>query len=191
MRATSTLLTQRGIRHEWSHGDDPPDFWLSIDGARLAVEVTQIMHQFKRRSLEGSEAGIRHGLRRAGESLLSAMAAEGLLSGDYVLHMEPVEKLRNAISEIETNLRSFLLRTYAISAAEKCILYGRAWGERWTIEKLDTGWVGVHYSISLSGIGLEQGHVRRMLRELLIERVTSKNAKLAHTSEPAILVLAD
>lgn len=46
------FASRRGASHVWLHDNDPPDFWIEVDGEILSFEATEILRSGRRRDQE-------------------------------------------------------------------------------------------------------------------------------------------
>ena len=175
---------------EWSDGAEPPDFYLTLDAKRYAVEVTALIEQIKLGPEEVSINSISNSLWRMVDEAEREAAIRGALNGCYIVYLlEPIEKLAKRKSLIiqwildyvvatktdESYPQKVLLRQGGIS----CIAITKRASQPSLIVPID----------SIDGSDGWEGDLRATACKLLQTAITVKSQKMSHLALPKILVL--
>jgi hypothetical protein len=171
--------------YEVPKSDEPPDWFLTLDGKRFAVEATTITEVFK---WNDSMLGISARYRNLCKSIEKQAQAEGVLKGVYVVRLSPMADYR----AIEPKLRDWLLEYIRDtvdqpSAREKVLV--EEGPHRVSIQKLHNkrNLIG---EVILFGVRCEGEAIQR-LSVLLQSTLKQKSKNLRQVTEPVILLLLD
>jgi hypothetical protein len=92
--------------------EQPPDYYLAIDGRRFAVEVTGLMPTVEVDGNFLQEVAVETSLWRLVAEIKQSALAEGLLEGQYeVYFVRPVQDLKKLRSQIRLRITEYLRRT--------------------------------------------------------------------------------
>ncbi len=187
--ALHELIAQSTTAIEWEPVTaGAPDYFVSIDGARFAVEITAVMEKIEIGGKRRPAAGISRSLFRFVDCVEKEAREAGILSGAYALSVSPVDDLSSRCADLKAHIFEYLKTTSSVDQAPRRFLY-EGGGNSWWIAKF-----GPHKDCigGLVGSGGKwEGEANQDVRALLAERVTAKERKLAGVREPAILVLLD
>jgi hypothetical protein len=163
--------------------NDPPDFWLRLNGKRYAVEVTRI--------LDEQERGDTASLWRVVKSAEREAQEAGELSGTYVVlfegRIDNLGKVRNAM---KASLREFVRQTVTLQdfSPTPIEINGRVLCR---IQKLSS-----HRSVlapvgGVDNSGSWEGEILKELGSLLERSLVEKSTIAAKVNVPIILILYD
>jgi hypothetical protein len=163
--------------------NDPPDFWLELDGQRYAVEVTRIINQQER----GDIAAL---WRLVDEAESEALQA-GELIGTYIVvfngHIDNLSKVRNSL---KARLREFVRSTSTRNRVRltPIDIKGRV---LCSIEKLS-----LHRSVLAAAGGVDnsggwEGEICQELCTILQRSLAAKSAIVSKSDDPTIVILYD
>ncbi|HXV63934.1 MAG TPA: hypothetical protein VEK15_24760 [Vicinamibacteria bacterium] len=190
----STFLARHfaGSQVSWSEvpqNEEPPDYYLTIDGKRYAVEVTSLIDDvIIGESVRMSNVGARRSLVTLCEDMKRNLAERGLLFGAHVMTLQPIEGLRDLRPLIEKRVIEYVQRTRFEKAAAREVLVrkGRA---RIAIQKHHDQSDQLYWVIS--GGAKWEGQMRHDIARLLEEALRDKRRKLREVETPIILLLLD
>ncbi len=97
---TRFLATSAKGSSAWAEGADPPDYVLTWNGLRYAVEVTQVMESFELGPRPLSYMGMSQSLRALTKRIEARAISAGLLEGTYGLALDPIPNLANREAEL-------------------------------------------------------------------------------------------
>lgn len=174
---------------EWKDGDEPPDYYLSVDGTRYAVEVTRFVENLVVGASTISRLAVIASLTDFVEEVEQITRTRKILRGTYIVGFsKPIENFREVKDEIGVALLQYIEKTRDSDREFKQVVFkhGR---QSCDIQKLNlqadrirrTGPHGVKW----------EGEVATDACNLLLERLTSKRAKLANVALPKIVLLYD
>lgn len=186
-------LTATGVTgHTWNPGTDPPDFSLRLaDGTAFAVEVTQVQEELALGQGTMSEQDVTVCLTKAIRELERKALVNGVLSGFYAVHAEPIPHLKKELPQIEARLTEYLLATSKLAAAPEAIIREGPWGRQWTICKLAREGAEIAESIALHGMALWQGEYIEKLHDRVEAILSRKREQLRGIDGPKVLLLLD
>ena len=176
----------------WSEvpqNQEPPDYYLTINGKRYAVEVTSLIDDVViGESVRMSSVGARKSLVSLCEDIKRNLVERGLLSGAYVMTLQPIEGLRALRPPIETGVIEYVQRTRFEETAPREVLVkkGRA---RIAIQKHHNQSHQLYWMIS--GGAKWEGQMRDDIARLLEGALHDKRRKLKDVETPTILLLLD
>ena len=167
---------------------DPPDYFLTLDGTRFAVEVTAMMEKMTIAGKPRSTVGISASLFKFVHEVENDARDSGILRGAYVLSVDVLDELGTRWADLKRSVLDYVNRTRDLeSAPEKVLLENRP--ESWWIAKF-----GSHKNYIgglVGGGGKWEGEANQDIHDLLAEAVATKSKKLSLVPEPAILLLLD
>ena len=162
--------------HVKREDDDPPDFWIDVDGQSYAVEVTSIV----------TGQAYRAACRTLKEMVRNTVMSQGILSGTYVLRIRrhPDLPRRNSPEwrALVDRAVSFVGATAPVESARESSLLADGQG------RLDI----CRVSAAGNTVGLVgptevkwEGEVREELQHLMQEAVATKRGKFEKKGVPA------
>ena len=167
--------------------DDPPDFWLHVDGKRFAAEITSIV----------TDQGYLAHCKKIKQSIQEKAQETGSLNGTYALIIERNPKLPKRTS---SDWRGLVDMAVSFIAATK----GASSTEISYLQKDSNGRLGIQKtSVGRTAVGLVgfpkmewEGEVQEELASLIQDAVVIKRSKLEKKSVPqqcphSILLLYD
>ncbi len=174
----------------WEPGSQPPDFFLTVDGQRFAVEVTQVMESLELGGLSITSRGAIDALQRAVAELRSAAKKVDLLRGFYHIHVCAIPNLRACLPQIQGRVFHYLTETANRRTAEPERIYDGKRDRHWTIRKLHDVGGDLVESMSI-GDASWQAEIREELTQLLASAISIKASKPVNVSCARILLLVD
>lgn len=107
-QALSSLLRDSGTDHDWSGGNDPPDFFLEVSDQRFAVEVTSIHGTTRFESGGRTWTQLSNELLQFGKEVCHEVQAGVAVQGCFVVSLPPVTNLKKRKPEIVKALVDYL-----------------------------------------------------------------------------------
>ena len=171
------------LKHEYGccHVDvrretnDPPDFWITIDGEKFAAEVTSIV----------SNEGYRANCRKLKEAIRQAVKQLDNMTGTYTLLMTHRPELpRHASSEWQSLARratSFIQATRSVTSTDEYRLFKDGHGYV-DIKKVSTegATVGLLGPVDVKW----EGEIQEELCQIMWQRIAEKRRKLEKKGVP-------
>lgn len=93
--ALDKLFRKNGLSTKWSDGPDPPDYYVILDGEKLAVEITSIHGQNKLDGKEFPWIQLSKELLDFGEKICRQVDSEVNIQGSYILSLPPISNLND------------------------------------------------------------------------------------------------
>ena len=122
-RAFAEFLDRTGAGEvAWAAGDEPPDRYLTIDGGRFAVEITQIMELVPLGTHSMPDHGVNEALRRFAVSLANEAEQRGVLKGTYVIYLEPIPNFATHREALSDRVFHYLESTAARDSADAAVI---------------------------------------------------------------------
>jgi hypothetical protein len=174
----------------WKNGEDPPDYWLTIDTICYAVEVSTIEEYITFGKKKETIRSARSVYWKLATELEVEAANQGILRGLYFINIErPVpgmdHRLRN---RLKRDLLSYIRQTQSEDAHSPLDLSAHS-GQAIQIEKLDSEPDIVAYG-GMSRVGWpEDPEALDEALQVMQHRVTEKAGILSRFNEPKILLL--
>lgn len=176
-------------RTRWQEGDEPPDYFLQLDGERYGVEVTMIVPNVELDGVSYSSRMLGDALRRFSDDLQERARAAGILRGAYVVWLEPIEDFKRLAPVARKSFLRYVERTRDVESAPQEVV-ARQRGVRWYIKKLHAEKDYLTWTMATGGGGFE-GAVRQELVDLLAGCVESKTQSLSEVEGRIILLMVD
>lgn len=199
-------------------GSEPPDFWLSINGCRYAVEVTQVVHSIPTASADGlstpdprrtdSERAVDASVERFLDRVRQGLARDGLPRGVYVVDAGPAildimvrsgdskerkDVVKKRRSELAQQIAAYVRHTADVNKAPHKVLPARDEGDDPDIDECCMGIekVGTWTDIldCCRSETYRSAQVVADISEAVVERARTKAGKLKGLETPAILLL--
>ena len=171
----------------WLDGDEPPDYYLVVEGVKYAVEVTTIMEMVSVGSTEFPIASIVHSLWRLVREVEEEASSEGTLSGTYaVSFLWPITDFAQLRASIREGLLNHVRCTQADDSAPPAVIFEQQ-GQRCTIQKFHN----LSSKIGIAGpmtVGWEV-EIQQEACRLLQGVIANKAHKLSQVMFPRILLL--
>ncbi len=102
----------------WEDGDEPPDYWLTLSGARYAVEVTSILERANIGTSVTSHLTVWKAIRDFVETIEEEALKEGILNGSYHVGFKPVNNLKSAKAGIRKSIKDFVHKTKDVNETD-------------------------------------------------------------------------
>jgi len=187
MRAISESTSIRW--QDVAQRDEPPDYYLYLNGTKYAVEVTTLMEKSEVGNLELPQIAIIASLWQLVDEVEATARRDGFLNGAYVVSFSrPLADFSKIRGQLFDDLLAYVKTTRNLSTApeqvvfkqgtQKCII------QKHHDQKSYIGKVG-------PGGGKSEGEITEEICTLLEERVNAKHHKLRKISDPKILLLYD
>jgi hypothetical protein len=174
---------------EVPRSEEPPDYVLSIADRKFAVEITTLMEIEEIGGFRYPSEALDISLRRLCERLERDAKKTKILSGLYILGLEPIANLKIREPEIRQRVFDYMRRTKALNIGP-CETLARDGINRIDIQK----W-GNHKSclapVTSRGEGTWEDEIRSAARQMLYEALEQKRWKLRKIQLPKILLLLD
>lgn len=169
--------------------DEPPEFYLSVNGTKYAVEVTRLMQKVDVRAKKHLPGGIvRDFLRKFVDDEVEAVARNhSFLQGSYlVLFSKPITNFAKVQGIIQSALLSYISATQAASKAPRRIVY-ECNRQKCVIEKVHKE----ENKVIMGGpfISRWKGEALGDVKQLLENRLDEKQHGLRNITYPKILLL--
>lgn len=167
---------------------EPPDYYLTIEGNRYAVEVTGITDKIDLNGETYESLCVSNSLHRFVDEIEKEAKSKGILAGTYVIGLSPLSDFRVRREEIRLKLLEYIEITQNMRKAksEKVVDNGF---ERINIEKLDISENTIEpvmsYTPKWKGESIEE------LRYALNHSLNIKSQKLSKIYDPIILIFLD
>lgn len=182
-RFTSSII-------EWSDGDEPPDYNLTLDGKRFAAEVTALIEQIKLGSEEVSIDTISKSLWRMVDEVEREATIRGALSGCYIIYLlEPIEKLSKRKNLISQRILDYVVATKTDESFPQKVLLRQGGIARIAIAKRASQPSLIAPIESIDDSDGWEGDLRATACKLLQTAITVKSQKMSHLALPKILLL--
>lgn len=169
--------------------DEPPDYYLYMDGKKYAVEVSTLVQRFRIGELTLSRIGVVASLWDLVDEVERTAEKEATLNGTYVVRFSrPITDFGTVRDQLFQQLLSYMRRTRQHASARERVVFEQG-KQRCTIEKL-------HNQRSHVGkIGPSDAkwevEITEEVCSLLQERIDTKHDKLRDISDPKVLLLYD
>ncbi len=179
-------LADCGNELEYWPAEDPPDFWLQMNGRRLAIEVTTITAQYERDGKSAiSDIGFDRMVSRLADEVESLADEIEPLDAWYGFHLEGSYGNFEAVhADIREKILEFIARNRNIKEVLPSPVRLRGY-ELWLFKHASTS-PGVNYAYGTSH-AVEESIAE--FNGLLDYAVREKQRKLSNIYEPKILVL--
>jgi hypothetical protein len=173
----------------WAPGTEPPDFFLSLDAERFAVEVTRIVGQIELGGKRESKRKSGAVLQRFAEDLQNIAREQEILRGAYVMWLEPLHDFAEIAPTARLAFLDYVSRTRSLPRAPKKVVLKRP-GLHWSIEKVHDQ---KDYLLAMrsEGSGGLLSEIVKDLPGLVAATAEVKKVKLAAIDMPHILLLVD
>lgn len=171
--------------------DEPPDYYLSVDDIKYAVEVTILMQKVNVEAKNHLPIGIIRNLlsKFVKEEVEMVARNGGYLQGAYlVVFSKPITNFAEVKGAIQTELLSYIADTIASSKASPRVIYKNS-RQECLIEKVNSE----DNKVVMGGpvIFKWEGESLAEAKQLLNERLDEKKHRLRNISLSKILLLHD
>jgi hypothetical protein len=171
--------------------DEPPEFYLTVNSLKYAVEVTILMQKVDVGAKNLLPVGIvRDFLRKFVVDEVEAVArSNSFLQGSYLVRFtKPITDFANNKGSIQSELLSYISATQSVSKSPPKLVYKRN-RQECLIEKLHNE----ENRVIMGGpvIGNRESEALVEVKQLLENRLDEKQYKLSKIAYPKILLLHD
>lgn len=169
--------------------EEPPDYYVTLDGKKYAVEVTTLMETISVGRRDLPQIAIVQSLWSFVDEVEATAKRYGCLNGTYVVgFIEPIDNFGSVKDEIQERLLEYVERTQHVDAAPEKTVFGYGSQQCW-IEKVH----GLSDQILKGGpTNVKwEGEAAIEICNLLKERLNDKRYKLRNVLKPKILLLYD
>jgi hypothetical protein len=187
--AFDAFLRQRCQEEDivWNDEDNPPDYYLQLNGNKYAVEVTSLMEVIQLGNESLSHLTFIEAVHDFLKQIEQQAVREGILKGAYVVDYKPLNDFGKWKKYISKNIMDYIHATRdAPSAPERTILNRGHLG--WSIEKYHSE---KQYLTGATSDARWHHQAVDELCALLNQTLEKKAKKLATISCPKILLIAD
>lgn len=184
-----SYLRSSGARQvAWRKGEDPPDYYVRVDGITYGVEATTVMEMVTVDSMQFPVASIHAAIHDFVGEVERQALLEGTLSGHYVIAVpRPLASFARFRSRLTERALDYIRRTTHEDSGSAGVLLHQAGGD-WTIQKAIGSLCTVSTIGPITALGFEAGFKQEACR-LLEMVITRKARKLAHLSVPSVLLV--
>ncbi len=168
--------------------DDPPDWFLTIDSVRYAVEATTIVEFLASTGYKLSSVDISASLHRFVKSIEKSAIKEGILNGAYIVALCPIPNFARNRCKLHDDLMRYIRDTRDLPDADEYIL-GYVGHQRISIKKIHDNKNYVAEGISFGAKW--EGDAQKDLAQFISQALSQKVDKLRHITDPIILLLLD
>lgn len=187
--AVDLLLREHGFQPEWIDGTEPPDYFLTINMRRFAVEMTSIHGFTKLNRKNHTWTQLGKGLLSFGDEVCREVESKVIISGCYIINLPSMPKLKKWRKDVVQSLVTYF-EQYAYRMAEmaqEVILRP----ERRAITLWKVGKEGSALIVQALPTGAFITHREDQLSDLLGTVIRTKAHKLLAVIEPCVLVVLD
>jgi hypothetical protein len=168
---------------------EPPDYYLSVDETRFAVEITKLVRKERVGTEKSLPAGIiRDCLKRFVSDEIEGVAREnGSLHGSYLVGFsKPITNFATVKNLIQSKLLTFVSDTQLADRASPQVVY-KCNRQECQIEKLSNQ----DDNIIMGGpiISSWEGDAQAEVAQLIDDRLNEKKHRLRNINDPKILLL--
>jgi hypothetical protein len=168
--------------------NDPPDWFLSIDNSRYAVEATSIVELSDSMGIQLSSIDVITSLHKFIKSVEKSAIEEGILNGTYVVTLCPIPNFGRIRKKLHNDLIDYVRETRDLSKAKEHILrYVRH--QRISIKKEHSDKSSIGEAVSFGAKW--EGDAQKELEQFVMQALTKKVEKLNKVNDPIILLLLD
>ena len=175
---------------KWFDGDEPPDYYLTVNGESYAVEVTALIERINSGLGEKSINTISHSLQRMVDEAEHEADLRGDLNGRYTVYLlEPVERFAKLRVSITKKIIEYVRATKSADSLPQevllwqngrtCVAIAKSASQPSMIDSFDC--------IEGSDGWLEE--LKATAYKLLQTAVNVKSRKMSHLDLPKILIL--
>ena len=187
------LVNNLGLQpSNWREGEDPPDYYFTLNGQDYAVEVTTIMMKVISADKPIPQVLFHSALKELGEEIMEESKNQRILKGTYYLYFfGPFDKFSKAKKSIKKAALNYIDKTQNLTTGDWKIIY-QSRGRKCEIFKTGT----TSDKVSLAGIvspdyGKWEEEYEEEACRLLLEWILIKKQKLKDIKKPKILILLD
>lgn len=184
-----TVSVSKSLWRDVERANEPPDYYLSLDGTWYAVEVTTITGQLQVGSRSLPQVEVVAALRGFARAIESQAKRDGFLRGMYIVSFgRPIDDFRLLRERIRDSLLGYIKSTQGLSSAPEEVVFRR--GRQFcSIRKHRSA----PDSVGVGGpwLGRWEAVLADEICDLLAERLRDKAHKLRKVEEPKILLLRD
>ncbi|MCH7626179.1 MAG: hypothetical protein IIC83_09670 [Chloroflexi bacterium] len=175
---------------EWSDGAEPPDYYLTLDDKRYAVEVTALVERIKLGLEEKPINTISDSLRRMVDEAENEAVLRGDLNGRYTVYLrEPVDRFSKQRLSITQKILEYVRATKGAESfppkvllwqnGRTCVAIAKSASQPSIIDPFDC----------IEGSDGWPGDLREAACKMLQTAINEKSPKMSHLFMPKILIL--
>ena len=168
--------------------DDPPDWFLTIDSVRYAVEATTIVELLASTDYELSSVDVSASLHGFVKSIEKSAIKENILNGAYLITLCPIPNFAQNRRKLHNDLMDYIRNTRDLPNADEYTL-GYVGHQRISIKKISGNKNDVTEGIFF-GDKLEVD-AQKDLAQFISQALSQKADKLRRITDPIILLLMD
>jgi hypothetical protein len=173
----------------WQEGDEPPDYYLSFDDARYAVEVTILMEKLAVGGSAMPKTTVMASLWDFVDEVEQTAKERNHLHGTYIVRFtKPIDNFREVKDSICTALLYYIEHTQDLDKSPGQIVFKRG-SQSCVVEKLHSRADRIHKAGPNDSKW--EGEVATEICNLLEERLANKHYKLREIALPQIVLLYD
>lgn len=173
----------------WREGEDPPDYYLTLERHDYAVEITTIMLKVISDSKLIPQKSFHSAIDDLVEEIREEVKKQGILSGNYVISFfGPFGEFKKARILIKKSGIRYIKDTQSKSKAPWEILYLER-EQKCEIIKAGITSNIIGHGITSPNYGKWDGEAEQEACQILIEWIRNKMAKLKNKNLPKILLL--
>ncbi len=173
----------------WEDGGEPPDYYLTIDGIRYAVEVTIVMETLEVGTSTMSTKAVMASLGNFVDEVELIARKQSILHGTYVvLFSKPITNFRDVKDTIRNALLAYIESTQVLGKAPQQVIFKRG-RQTCSIEKIHSQADRIHKPGPTNG--KREGDAALEICELLKNKLDEKLYKLRNVQPPKIVLLYD
>jgi len=174
--------------HEVLPSDEPPDWFLMLDGKRFAVEASTITDVLEGSTGQYSTLGVSAALSNLVQEIEKQAQVEGVLQGVYIVRLGPMAEYSALRTQLRDGLLEYIRATVDQPSAREEVLFEEG-PHRVSIQKLHSKGNLVGEVILFDARWEDEA--RQRLSTLLQSTLRRKSDKLRQVTEPVILLLLD
>jgi hypothetical protein len=168
--------------------NDPPDWFLTIENIRYAVEATTIVELLESTGYQFSSVDISASLHGFVKSVEKAAINEGILNGAYAVILCPIPNFSQNQRKLRDDLMRYIRETRDLPNADEYTL-GYVRHQRVSIQKMHSNTNYIAETISYGGKW--ESDAQKDLAQFVAQALSQKADKLRHVTDPIILLLLD
>ena len=174
---------------QWQCGDEPPDFYVLVDGVRYAVEVTIMMDKIK----IGEKAVLPYKKNRDNfdkwvkTEIKPQALEENILRGEYIVMItKPIPSFSEIKRSLHNDIISFIRETQNAESTSWHVVHKRGRELCQVIKSKNNG-----SNVIFGGpvISARENEMNETMCQLLDDRLKTKTRLLQNITEPKILLL--
>ena len=170
--------------------EEPPDYYLWVEGQKFAVEVTSIVEMLPLEPNPVSSVGVSSALRTFVDKIEAQAKQQGILQGVYVISLQPLHHFQQVKDLLSRLLLQYIRETRSVDKAPSQVVFQQRHA-RWAIQKIAGGGDNNYVGEIISFDGKWEGEAFQELCVLIQRALSTKATKLRRLTLPIILLLLD